>query len=152
MYEPGAGTNPLIQATVLLLTLPSLQPTSSLLPKSLLDPWRSAVTCSPRSGQQPPFSSAETSSHQQALHVRPFLTWITDLLPHCFLWKRSCCVTEMYEKHFPVPFPSPPSSLTLVILASMNANKNSRPGTQWWFFCIVRTNWCWGIRREFSTF
>lgn len=27
------------------------------------------------------FSSTEGSSHQQALHVRPFLSWITDLSP-----------------------------------------------------------------------
>lgn len=56
----------------------------------------------PSQATQSPFSPSETSSHQQALHVRRCLfSWVTELSPILpLLWKRSCLVTETHEEHF----------------------------------------------------
>lgn len=79
-YKPVAGAiSPPGHSPGLFCALPSLwQP---LLPLHLLDPWRSADPLTPvRTAASSP--STETSSHQQALHIRPFRAWITDSLPH----------------------------------------------------------------------
>lgn len=75
---------------------------SSARPVHLPDPQRSADPLTRVKTAESPFSPSETSSHQQALHVRRCLfSWVTELSPILpLLWKRSCLVTETHEEHF----------------------------------------------------
>lgn len=94
-----------LQATVLpglhLVFFPASSILSSARPVHLPDPQRLADPLTRVKTAESPFSSSETSSHQQALHVRRCLfSWVTELSPLLpLLWKRSCLVTETHEKH-----------------------------------------------------
>lgn len=88
MYKPGAPLQATVQPGVRAAFLPnsSLSLPCRNLPIApeepqlihLLDPrWSMAAGRDSRVS----FSSTETSSHHEALHVRPFLSWITDLAP-----------------------------------------------------------------------